>query len=205
MEQLTTVNRDKSILKECSGCSQKLPLTEFFKKADAADGRAPYCKACKIKIDQDYREQNKERIAARRKRYRIENKERIFHQRRENRKRNRSAIAIQKKAYAEKNKKKLSKWFSEHKKANRASYNALNQKRKANKLQATPAWLTSLDLEHIKLFYEAAADQKQHGLDIHVDHIVPLQGKDVCGLHVPWNLQLLPASENIRKGNKHGQ
>lgn len=78
--------------------------------------------------------------------------------------------------------------------------NAANQmKRKAAKLRATPAWA---DLHLIELEYELAAwCTKVIGTPYHVDHIIPLQGKLVCGLHVQNNLQVIPAEVNVSKNN----
>ena len=69
-------------------------------------------------------------------------------------------------------------------------------KRRAKKLNATPKWLTKEQLDTIKNFYEECPS------GYHVDHIVPLQGISVSGLHVPWNLQLLTSTVNRSKSNK---
>jgi hypothetical protein len=88
-------------------------------------------------------------------------------------------------------------------KANPDKHRAQSAKRRASKLKATPSWLTRAQLEEIADFYEQAllADNLT-GVKHHVDHIEPLQGEDRCGLHVPWNLQVLTATENISKKNR---
>lgn len=72
--------------------------------------------------------------------------------------------------------------------------------RRARKLQATPKWLTKEHLEQIKNIYKNCPD------GYHVDHIMPLKGINLSGLHVPWNLQYLPGIVNKMKSNKvdHG-
>lgn len=80
---------------------------------------------------------------------------------------------------------------------------AKTARRRAAKLRATPKWLTVAQYKDIQLLYTMAKNlELDTGVKHHVDHIVPLQGNNVCGLHVPWNLQVITAEENIRKHNK---
>ena len=70
------------------------------------------------------------------------------------------------------------------------------------RLQRVPLWLSEFQKKEMENFYWLAKDlEKVTGGIYHVDHIVPLQGKNVCGLHVPWNLQVLPADINMKKSN----
>lgn len=77
---------------------------------------------------------------------------------------------------------------------NKKTYRSYVASRRARKLLATPKWS---ERQQIKNFYKACPD------GYHVDHIVPLQGAIVSGLHVLANLQYLPAAINISKGNRY--
>jgi hypothetical protein len=69
--------------------------------------------------------------------------------------------------------------------------------------QSTPLWLTKAHKRAIyKLRNIARRLTLETGVQYHVDHIVPVMGKTVCGLTVPWNLRVISATENQSKSNK---
>jgi hypothetical protein len=112
-----------------------------------------------------------------------------------------------------------SKWLSEHPEAyiSRQIYKktwvknnpekvlANKAKRRSSEIKRTPSWLNAGHWFEIESIYAYCASLRYIGLDYHVDHIVPLQGKNVSGLHMPWNLQIIHATENFQKGNRHVQ
>ena len=77
---------------------------------------------------------------------------------------------------------------------NKEKQNAKSAMERAMRLQRCPSWA---DLVAIEKFYN------ERPIDHHVDHIIPLRGKKVSGLHVLENLQYLPSGENLSKSNKY--
>ena len=90
-------------------------------------------------------------------------------------------------------------WKEKHPEEVKASTKHRRDKHK----QATPAWLTPEHKKQIRqLYVDAMTATKITGTAYVVDHIVPLRGEGVCGLHVPWNLQIMSRAENLKKSNK---
>ena len=190
-------------MKLCVSCKAQKPLSEFYKRKDSPDGYRNDCKVCRsansLKNHYADHEAGKERLkkshfkrVAQNPNFYVERYERYKE----------SDLARAKLAYqanAEDRKAKQRLWS----KTNRGTANALAKRYKLKKINATPKWLSESQLLHIKCKYQVAAMLNVHGVEAwHVDHIVPIRGKDVCGLHVPWNLRVIPAKENMTKGNR---
>ena len=132
-------------------------------------------------------------------------KEQIDESNRRYKENNRAKVTTINADWYEKNKEDKNSYTSKYQKQNKAKVNALAAKRRAIERQATPKWLTLSQLREMEEMYELAQELtwlNQDGKPFDVDHIIPLQGVNVSGFHVPWNLQLLPASENRRKRNR---
>lgn len=132
----------------------------------------------KVKDDnKQWREENKEYVKEKMNEWLAINKEYVKKQKREYYIENVEHIRAYAKQYRKTNAKKL------------AVSDGLKQKRLK---KATPKWV---DIEALALLHA----QRPSGY--HLDHEVPLKGKNVCGLNVPWNLKLIPAQSNMRKHN----
>ena len=92
---------------------------------------------------------------------------------------------------------------SKYKQSNPDLYKTLTSFRRRRFRDATPPWLTRKQKSEIRQLYQIAITMTQTtGERYVVDHIIPLQGETVCGLHVPWNLRVTTQEENLKKSNK---
>lgn len=210
-------------MKICKACKEPKAFEEFSKDSQKSDGLRTYCKQCVSATSKVYIQKNASRLkktrsspeykaAARiwaRKSYR-----KCYQHQKETRRRWRLAnpdkVKAREKRYrlnhpekvAEKNRKNRHLRVA-YKKAHPWKMALYGATRRARLLNATPAWLTPADLIEINKFYKEAQTRSVfHEEKFHVDHIEPLLGKTSCGLHVPWNLQVLRGAENMSKGNQ---
>ena len=201
-------------MRKCSNpnCTLSNPQerTQFYKDKQTETGLSSYCKTCCKQKSTRYASNNKERVAAFQAKYQKENKEKIA-----------KYLAEYGPKYYEKNRQKICEYQATYRLENKEIFNtrianwatqnpgkrnAITAKYRASKKKRTPSWLNNLQLKEIQSFYiEAAKITEETGTPYHVDHIVPLQGDQVSGLHVPWNLQILvgPGPEgNLSKSNR---
>lgn len=185
---------DQNGMKKCSKCLETKTGDEFSNAKKFKDGKDPYCKACKklerkmrLARDPDY-----ERRYAQE--YNLKNTDDqglTYHQRKYLDNKEKTL------AYQREYQRKNGKSYRERCAAKRREY---DRRREAAKLMRTPSWLTKEHKQKMLEIYQKSIDM---GPEYHVDHIVPLIGANVCGLHVPWNLQVVTVTENLEKGHAY--
>jgi hypothetical protein len=216
--------------KECT-MKNPQQLSSFHKNITSKDGLSYKCKTCKKIYEDEYRKTHQKEIKVRAKIQRDKNPEyknlwvkrnKERHSKIQKKSKNKNREKIKKKAldYYYKTREKQLRAAKKRRDENpekekargrrfrqsingKAKSNARLAKRRSAKLQRTPPWSTIKEELEIKQFYlNASKLTKETGIPHEVDHIIPLQGENVSGLHVPWNLQILSRSLNIRKGNR---
>jgi len=172
-------------VKTCSKCQQTKSRDDFPNRKNRADGKLSWCKDCVSANNKAYHAAHAERIRAQKRAFRADNPE----------------LAKERVArWADKNRDKLNTYYREYAKRNPHKKQVVTVARRAQKLQATPSWANH---RYIALFYEMVRlESERLGVEVHVDHIVPLKNSRVCGLHCEHNLQLLVASANLTKSNR---
>ena len=169
-------------MKKCSKCKEEKDFSEFHKNKRSVDGYQNQCKACR----KTHADLTKEKKAKKDKEWYERNKEKQRAKVREYRQNNLEVCKERNRRY---------------KKNNKGLINYLTSLKKKKVKQATPSWA---DKEKIKQIYLISAQKtKETGIQYHVDHIIPIKGELVSGLHVPENLQVITATENLKKNNKY--
>ncbi len=106
------------------------------------------------------------------------------------------------KLWVNKNTEKRFKAQQSYRQKNAAKVNLWTASYRSAKDFRQPPWLNAGQLFEMESVYNYCSALRNVGLDYHVDHIVPLRGDNVSGLHVPWNLQVITKAENMSKGNR---
>lgn len=189
-----------SITKQCTWCKVEKSIDLFSRDKNRKDGRHPHCKPCtKEKLRQHY-QNSKEQYSVYAKAYYLENKDAYLERATGWAKKNKEKRKEISKKYVENNPEKRAETSRNNRLSNPGMYAAHYKMRQTRKRKAMPSWACE---DSIKAIYrQCAFVTRMTGIKHHVDHFYPLTSDLVCGLHNQFNLRIIPAVENLSKGNK---
>ena len=192
--------------KICRVCGKPKNIEEFHKKKGSPDGYRNECKECVKDIQKKYKEapgfKEKQKEYDKNRLSRKRNPETLKAAKKRHYEKHKAIILVKMQKYRQENREHRQKYFQKYKKIHAGKVRFWGAKRDAAIAQRTPSWLTESDWLNIRCKYEVAAMYTKEGIcKWHVDHIIPIQGKLVSGLHVPSNLRVITESENVRKNN----
>lgn len=147
-----------------------------------------------------YYEDNREKICTITRQYAIDNPDRCKVYRKTAYNKNIKSIKENAKVYYQENKEHMQELNRQWNRDNPHRRKAIGAKYRAASLQASVPWANQEAIAEV--YKECLETTERTGVLHHVDHIVPLQSKVVCGLHNEFNLQIIPAKENLTKSNK---
>lgn len=191
-------------LKNCADCKIQKPIAEFGKMKQTKDGLHSYCKECISSRGKEYRLRNREAVKERKKKY--ANSEAGKKTKRESYLRNientREYDRFRFQRDKEKIYKRRKKYMPGYRLRNPGLAAAYSSLYRGLKNKASAILTKAMKLEIKKIHRKCKLKFKETGIEHHVDHIIPIKNDLVCGLHVPWNLQIITGSENQSKLNK---
>lgn len=170
--------------KICRRCNVAKPASEFRPDPRYRDGLGSWCAPCHRERNSEWAKQNRKRLTAKAADYRAVRPDVTRKANKKHKTANKERLAAAHAVWARKN--------ADKRRATDAAY-------RAAKLRAKPAWAN--DEAIAAIYSEATRRQAETGERLHVDHIVPLQSRIVCGLHCEANLQILRGPENESKRN----
>lgn len=193
-------------MKSCTKCSQILDLSRFSKDRQKSDGYSSHCKQCHLDASRKRRGVLPERYFANKKTY-ADNAEKHRVWRSKNREqhlaniqnRDKEKVLAAQREWRSRNKESQQKRTLLWAKENPSACALHSANRRASKKMAIPSWANSFFIS--EAYSIAKLRTEMLGIKYVVDHIVPLQSKMVCGLHVEHNLQVIPETINAAKSN----
>lgn len=186
-------------LKKCRECNKLKSRAAYHIDKHGRDGLKATCKACRAKKTKVYYAKHADRYAE----YNRINKDKLYEWLKNDRKNNPEKYRIARARHYAIHKDSLNAYYYKWREKRPGYFAYIEANKNCRKRKCMPKWLTKEQKYQIYEWYKDAAEHQWLSEDILcVDHVVPLHGKEVCGLHVPWNLQILTRSQNSKKGNK---